>query len=88
MIRWHDLSLFAGVFHLASARQALLAHGRRRAYVDHTVISPLIVTIAAAVIVLVAIVALTTRRLRAHSEFELGSVSQQWLLGHKDGADG
>ena len=68
--------------------QALLAHGGRRAYGDHIVISPLIVTIAAAVIVLVAIVAVTTRRLRAHSQFELGSVSQQWLTGHKDGLDG
>jgi len=48
------------------------------------VINSLIISIAAAVIVLVAIVALTTRRLRAHSRFELGTVSQQWLLGHKD----
>ena len=52
--------------------------------VDYTVNSSLIVTVAAAVLVLTAIVALTTRRLRAHSRFELGSVSQQWLLGHKD----
>jgi len=45
--------------------------------------SSLIVTVAAALLVLAAIVALTTRRLKAHSQFELGSVSQQWLLGHK-----
>lgn len=47
------------------------------------VLSSLIVAIVAAVIVLVAIVALTVRRLRTHSRFELGSVSRQWLLGHK-----
>jgi hypothetical protein len=45
--------------------------------------SSLIVTVAAAVLLLAAIVALTTRRLKAHSRFELGSVSQQWLLGHR-----
>jgi hypothetical protein len=52
--------------------------------VDHTVISPLTITIAGAVLLLVAIAGLTTRRLRANSRFEMGSVSQQWLLGHKD----
>ena len=63
-----------------------LARGGRRAYGDHTVISSLTVTVtvAASVLLLLAIVGLTTRRLRAQSRFELGSVSQQWLLGHKD----
>jgi len=56
----------------------------RRAYVDRTVISSLTVTVSASILLLLAIVALTTRRLRAQSRFELGSVSQQWLLGHKD----
>ena len=60
--------------------------GARRAYVDDTVISSLTITVTGAVLLLVAIaiVGLTTRRLRAQSRFELGSVSQQWLLGHKD----
>jgi hypothetical protein len=49
-----------------------------------TVISSLTVTVSASVLLLLAIVALTTRRLRAQSRFELGSVSQQWLVGHKD----
>jgi hypothetical protein len=48
-----------------------------------TVISSITLTVAAAVLLLVAIVMLTTRRLRAHNRFELGSVSQQWLLGHR-----
>jgi hypothetical protein len=42
------------------------------------------ITVAAAVLLIAAIVLLTTRRLRAHNRlFELGSVSQQWLLGHR-----
>jgi hypothetical protein len=63
----------------------VLAHGSRRAYGDYTVINSLTlgVTVAAAVLSLVVIVALTTRRLRANSRFELGTVSQQWLVGHK-----
>ena len=49
-----------------------------------TVISSVTIAVTAAVLLLIAIVALTTRRLRAHDDkFELGSVSQQWLLGHK-----
>ena len=55
-----------------------------RAYVDRIVINPITLTLAGAILLLVAIVALTARRLKAHSEFELGSVSQQWLVGHKD----
>jgi hypothetical protein len=55
-----------------------------RAYVDDIVISPLTLTIAGAILLVIAILVLTTRRLKAHSEYELGSVSQQWLLGHKD----
>jgi hypothetical protein len=53
---------------------------------DSTVLSSLTitVTVAGAVLLLVTIAGLTTRRLRANSRFELGSVSQQWLLGHKD----
>ena len=47
-------------------------------------ISPLTITVAGAILLLVAIAGLTTRRLRANSRFEMGSVSQQWLLGHKD----
>ena len=54
-----------------------------RAYVDCIVISPITLTLAGAILLVVAIIALTTRRLKAHSEFELGSVSQQWLVGHK-----
>ena len=47
--------------------------------------SPLILTVAGAILLLVAIVVLTARRLKANSQyFDLGSVSQQWLLGHKD----
>jgi hypothetical protein len=48
------------------------------------VISSLTVTVSASILLLLAIVGLTTWRLRAQSRFELGSVSQQWLLGHKD----
>jgi hypothetical protein len=48
------------------------------------VISPLTVTVSSAILLILAIVGLTTRRLKAQSQFELGSVSQQWLLGHKD----
>jgi len=48
------------------------------------VISPLTVTVSASILLLLAIVWLTTRRLRAQSRFELGAVSQQWLVGHKD----
>jgi hypothetical protein len=53
---------------------------------DGTVLSSLtiIVAVAGAVLLLLTIAGLTTRRLRANSRFELGSVSQQWLLGHKD----
>jgi hypothetical protein len=49
------------------------------------VINPLAISVAAGILVaLVAIVAVMTRRHRADSLFELGSVSQQWLTGHKD----
>jgi hypothetical protein len=53
---------------------------------DGTVLSslPIILAVAGAVLLLLTIAGLTTRRLRANSRFELGSVSQQWLLGHKD----
>jgi hypothetical protein len=44
----------------------------------------LVFIIAAGIVLALAVVALTARRLRAHNQFELGSVSQQWLLGHKD----
>jgi len=47
------------------------------------VISSITITLAAAVLLLIAIVTLTTRRLRANNQFELGSVSQQWLTGHR-----
>ncbi len=49
-----------------------------------TVINSVTIAVTAAVLLLIAIVTLTTRRLRAHDDkLELGSVSQQWLLGHK-----
>jgi hypothetical protein len=49
-----------------------------------TVINTVTIAVTAAVLLLIAIVTLTTRRLRAHDDkFELGTVSQQWLLGHK-----
>jgi hypothetical protein len=48
------------------------------------VISPLTLTIAGVILVFVAIVGVMTRRLKASSQFELGAVSQQWLLGHRD----
>jgi hypothetical protein len=49
------------------------------------VINPLAISVAVAILLaLVAIVALTTRRHKAHNTFELGSVSQQWLIGHRD----
>jgi hypothetical protein len=51
---------------------------------DSTVISSLTLAVVGAVLLLVTIAGLTTRRVRANSEFEMGSVSQQWLLGHKD----
>ena len=51
---------------------------------DGTVISSLTLTVVGAVLLLVAIAGLTTRRVRANSQFEMGSVSQQWLLGHKE----
>jgi hypothetical protein len=66
-----------------AARAFALDHLDGRAYFDRTVISSIAITATAAILLLVAIVALTTRRLRAHDRFELGSVSQQWLLGHK-----
>jgi hypothetical protein len=47
------------------------------------VISSITVTVAVALLLLIALVTLTTRRLRAHNQFELGSVSQQWLIGHR-----
>jgi hypothetical protein len=53
-------------------------------YGVHTVITSVTIAVTAAVLLLIAIVTLTMRRLRAHDDkFELGSVSQQWLLGHK-----
>jgi len=48
------------------------------------VVGPLAITLAAALLLVGAIVALTMRRVRADDRYELGSVSQQWLLGHKD----
>jgi hypothetical protein len=48
------------------------------------VISSLTITLAGAILLFVVIVGVTTRRLKANSRFELGSVSQQWLVGHKD----
>ena len=49
-----------------------------------TVITSVTIAVTAAVLLLIAIVTLTMRRLRAHDDkLELGSVSQQWLLGHK-----
>jgi len=48
------------------------------------VTSAIAFALAAGLLMLVAIVALMTRRVRAHNHFELGSVSQQWLVGHKD----
>jgi hypothetical protein len=47
------------------------------------VISSITIALTAAVLLLIAIITLTTRRHRAQDRFELGSVSQQWLLGHK-----
>jgi len=48
------------------------------------VVGSVALSIAAVLLLAIAVVALTTRRLRAQDRFELGSVSQQWLLGHKD----
>ena len=49
-----------------------------------TVFTTVTIAVSAAVLLLIAIVTLTMRRLRTHDDkFELGSVSQQWLLGHK-----
>ena len=53
------------------------------AYFDRTVISSIAITVTAAVLLLIAVVMLTTKRIRAHNRFELGTVSQQWLLGHR-----
>jgi hypothetical protein len=47
-----------------------------------TVITSLTIVVTAVVLLLIAIVTLTTRR-QAHARSELGSVSQQWLIGHK-----
>ena len=47
-------------------------------------ISALTLTVAGAILVFIAIVGVMTRRLKANSRFELGAVSQQWLLGHRD----
>ena len=60
-----------------------MRNGGVRAYGVLTVINSLTIVVTAAVLLLIAIVTLTTRRLRAQDRFELGSVSQQWLLGHK-----
>ncbi|HET9195365.1 MAG TPA: hypothetical protein VFO21_20940 [Vicinamibacterales bacterium] len=46
-------------------------------------ISSIAITVSAAVLLLIAVVMLTTKRIRAHNRFELGTVSQQWLLGHR-----
>jgi hypothetical protein len=48
------------------------------------VVGSLAITIAAVLVLMLAVATLTTRRVRAQERFELGSVSQQWLLGHKD----
>jgi hypothetical protein len=45
------------------------------------VISSIAITVTA--VLLLIVVTLMTRRIRAHNRFELGSVSQQWLLGHR-----
>jgi hypothetical protein len=43
-----------------------------------------VIAVVGAVLLLAAIVAFTARnRVRANNRFELGSVSQQWLVGHK-----
>ena len=56
----------------------------RAAYGVPTVINTVTIAVTAAALLLIAIVTLTARRLRAHDDkFELGAVSQQWLLGHK-----
>ena len=47
-------------------------------------VGPLAITLAAAILLVGAIIALTMRRVRAADRYELGSVSQQWLLGHRD----
>lgn len=61
-----------------------LAPRLRAAYFDRTVNSSIVISIISAVLLLCALVALTARRrVRANNRFELGSVSQQWLLGHK-----
>jgi hypothetical protein len=46
-----------------------------------TVITSLTIVVTAVVLLLIAIVTLTRRQ--AHDRSELGSVSQQWLIGHK-----
>lgn len=61
-----------------------LARRPPTAYFYSTVLGPLAITIAAGVLLIVAVVVLTTRRVRSQDRFELGSVSPQWLLGHKD----
>jgi hypothetical protein len=47
------------------------------------VISSIALAVAVVLFLLGAIVMLTTRRLRSNNQFELGSVSQQWLTGHR-----
>ena len=64
--------------------RAVLALRMRATYGVPTVINSVTIAVTAAVLLLIAIVTLTMRRLRAHDDkFELGTVSQQWLLGHK-----
>jgi hypothetical protein len=46
------------------------------------VISSIAITLIAVVLLLI-VGMLTTKRIRSHNRFELGSVSQQWLLGHR-----
>ena len=46
-------------------------------------ISSIALTATAALLLLIAVVMLTTKRIRAHNRFELGTVSQQWLIGHR-----
>jgi hypothetical protein len=48
------------------------------------VIGSLAILAAAALVLIGAIVVLMTRRVRADDRFEHGSVSQQWLIGHRD----
>lgn len=61
-----------------------LAHDAGPAYFDPAVINSLaVITVGIVLLVALAVVVAARRRGKPITPFELGTVSQQWLVGHK-----